>query len=156
MAIEWPEASRRPVEAVVEKVRNRVSRSICGPLADSEGVIRVVTLDPESEQCLFEARNQGIPGAVPELAPERYRAILQSVSHQVDQLERGGYPAVVLCPPELRISIKKLLEKEVPKASVLSYNEIAHGFSVVSGGMARADFCSTESTLSGERESTFE
>ncbi len=156
VAIEWPEASRRPVEAVVEKVRNRVSRSICGPLADSEGVIRVVTLDPESEQCLFEARIQGNPGSVPELAPERYRAILQSVSHQMDQLERGGYPAVVLCPPELRISIKKLLEKEVPKASVLSYNEIAHGFSVVSGGMARADFCSTESTLSGERESTFE
>lgn len=156
VAIEWPEASRRPVESVVEKVRNRISRSICAPLATEEGVIHGVTLAPEIEQKIHDARIQGVPGALPELAPAEHRSILQAVRTELENLESGDVPGVILCSPELRSSIQKLLEKEVPTAAVLSYNEIAHGFTVKSGGIASVDFCSADSPLTGEREASFE
>ncbi|MGB1397115.1 MAG: FHIPEP family type III secretion protein, partial [Planctomycetota bacterium] len=156
VAIEWPEASRRPVEAVVEKVRIRVSRSICAPLATDGGVIHAITLAPEIEQKIHDARLQGVPGAVPELAPAEHRAILQSIRGQLENLLASGVSGVILSTPELRSSIQKLLEKEVPTAAVLSYNEIAHGFTVKSGGIASVDFCSADSSLTGEREASFE
>ena len=156
VAIEWPEASRRPVEAVVEKVRNRISRSICAPLATEEGVIHALTLAPEIEQKIYEARVQGVPGMIPELAPEDHLAIVETVRGSLENLESTEGAGVILCSPELRISIQKLLEKEVPTAAVLSYNEIAHGFTVKSGGIASVDFCSADSAFTGERESSFE
>ena len=156
VAIEWPEASRRPVEAVVEKVRIRVSRSICAPLATDGGVIHAITLAPEVEQKIHDARLQGVPGTVPELAPAEHRAILQAIRGQLENLLASGVSGVILSTPELRSSIQKLLEKEVPTAAVLSYNEIAHGFTVKSGGIASVDFCSADSSLTGEREASFE
>ena len=156
VAIEWPEASRRPVEAVVEKVRIRISRSICASLANSEGEIHCLSLAPEVEQKIYESRLQGIAGSAPEMAPEAHRAIIDSVRSSLGDLESSGVQGVILCSPDLRISIKKLLEKEVPTAAVLSYNEIAHGFTVKSGGIASVDLCSAETPLTGERESTFE
>ena len=156
IAIEWPEASRRPVEAVVEKVRNRISRAICATLATEEGVVHALTLDPEVEQRIYEARLNGVAGSVPELAPHDHRSIIQSINNSLCELESEGLQGVILCSPELRLSIKKLLEKEVPTAAVLSYNEIAHGFTVKSGGIASVDFCSADSSLTGEREASFE
>ncbi|OUU20928.1 MAG: hypothetical protein CBC13_09785 [Planctomycetia bacterium TMED53] len=156
IAIEWPEASRRPVEAVVEKVRNRISRAICATLATEEGVVHALTLDPEVEQRIYEARLNGVAGSVPELAPHDHRSIIQSINNSLCELESEGLQGVILCSPELRLSIKKLLEKEVPTAAVLSYNEIAHGFTVKSGGIVSTDSCSAEVPLTGGRETSFE
>ncbi len=156
IAIEWPEASRRPLEAVVEKVRIRISRSICASLATADGIIHGLTLDPEMEQQIYEARLQGVPGSIPELAPEAHRSIIESVRNSLREMETNGYQGVILCSADLRLSIKKLLEKEVPTAAVLSYNEIAHGFTVKSGGIASVDFCMADAPLTGGRESSFE
>ena len=52
-----------------------------------------------------------------------------------DQIEEG-YPALLITSSRSRFAIKKLMEKEVPMASVLSYNEVAHGVTVESWGMA--------------------
>ena len=46
-----------------------------------------------------------------------------------------GRPPVVLCPPQIRVWVRKLIEAQLPSVAVLSYNEMIRGVEVESHGM---------------------
>jgi len=46
-----------------------------------------------------------------------------------------GRPPVVLCPPQVRPWVRKMIEVQLPAVAVLSYNEIVRGFEIESHGV---------------------
>ena len=132
-----PEA-RQDLTALAETVRTVLGRSICTQYLDQQGKLHVVTLDPQIESVLLDDLEPADrAGNGPCLSPQLHETVMQALVMAVHQLVENDHPAVILTSPRLRSPIKKLLEKEVPTVAVLSYNEVGHGTTVESGGMAR-------------------
>ena len=132
-----PEA-RQDLTALAETVRTVLGRSICTQYLDQQGKLHVVTLDPQIESVLLDDLEPADrAGNGPCLSPQLHETVMQALVMAVHQLVENDHPAVILTSPRLRRPIKKLLEKEVPTVAVLSYNEVGHGTTVESGGMAR-------------------
>ncbi len=128
----------RSVEKAVERVRVALGRAICDPLLDATGKLHAVTLDPEVEALLLE--HLDAEKSQPErlrLSPQDHVAVTRSLAAAVDELVADGFPPLIITASELRGTVKKLMEKEVPSVVVLSYNEVTHGLTVEARGMAR-------------------
>lgn len=108
-------------EALAEMVRQRMARSLVEPYLDSQGNLKVVTLDPTLERSLVEvARNQELPEG-----PGVLRAVVEHLGQEVLQLVSRGQEAVVLVRGEIRTFLRDLMKSIGPRTVVLSYAEAA-------------------------------
>jgi len=48
----------------------------------------------------------------------------------VTELTQTGRSAVLLCSPQIRSALRKMIESNLPQVAVLSFNEIVQGISV--------------------------
>lgn len=110
-------------EGLVEAARlalGDVIVSRCG----GNGVLRVLTFDPPSEQILLEGLRQGEQGSQLSLPAERVEALMQSVRVQVADAERTGDSVVLACSPTIRAALRRMVALASPQVPVLSYSEI--------------------------------
>ncbi len=134
---EAPSESPRNLVQITERVRTSLGRSICASLVDENNRIKAVTIDPEIEEALLDAVDElGVCEEL-RLPPRLHQAVIPALEGPLENLASEGHPPVVLTVAPLRVFVRKLLEKEVPTVVVLSYNEIVHGITVESAGMAR-------------------
>ena len=115
-----------------------LARAICDPLLDGTGKLHAVTLDPEVDALLLEHLDpENSDQEQLRLSPRDHVAVTRSLAAALDELITDGFPPLIITGPELRGTVKKLMEKEVPSVVVLSYNEVTHGLTVEARGMAR-------------------
>ncbi|HIA27513.1 MAG TPA: flagellar biosynthesis protein FlhA [Planctomycetes bacterium] len=126
-------------EVLTEWVREGLSRTICGQHADSSSTLHVVTLDGEVEEFIENAVEQLDGGSFLRLSPQMKEPIIGTVSRSLEVLISDGHPPLVLSSPKVRAHLRRLMEKSVPAIVVLSYNEVAHGFTVESSGVVRVE-----------------
>ncbi len=89
------------------------------------GALRVLTLDPPSEQALVEGLRQTDQGTQLSLSPERVEALMESVSTHVANAEQGGDSVVLACAPAIRPALRRMVAMVAPTLPVMSYSEIA-------------------------------
>ena len=94
---------------------------------DAPRVPRHSTL-PELEALLAEI---GIPVALASLVSTVCASVLTA---KIETLVSQGYPPVVLCAPQVRLQVRRMLEGRIPQVAVLSYNEIVKEVPVESHG----------------------
>ncbi|MDE0960450.1 MAG: flagellar biosynthesis protein FlhA [Planctomycetota bacterium] len=136
-AVQQQSGEIQSLDPLVELVRVALRRNICSGLVDTSGTLHAVTLDPEIESLILAALDSKAPrGAGPCLSPEVHDQVVGALKAALEAQVEEGHPALLLTSAPLRIAVKKLMEKEVPMAAVLSYNEVAHGVTVESWGMA--------------------
>jgi len=116
-------------------VRERLARVICSRLQEVDGSIHVFTLDPALEQFLSEHVRQTDCGMRCIIAPELLQKFLMAMRDQMERLARNGHQPVALVSPQVRLHVRRLVERNLPQLAVLSYNEIAPGVNVESTGM---------------------
>jgi len=116
-----------------EAVRNGLARTICGQYKDDANTIHCVTLDGALEEKInaFAERTQPLP-------PMVGRQITESIAREINKLMTAGHAGVVLCSPQVRAFVRKLIEASLPTVAVLSYGEIVKGVSVESVGIVGA------------------
>ncbi|MCL2690004.1 MAG: flagellar biosynthesis protein FlhA, partial [Chitinispirillia bacterium] len=122
-----------------EYVRNALAAQICELYKNDDGVVPVMTLDPN-----FEAR---LEGAIQEhdgvfrfsLVPQDVNKILESVGAQIEETKRAGEYPILICSPTVRPQFKRLTETNFGELVVLSYNEIVPGVEIRSMGMISID-----------------
>jgi flagellar biosynthesis protein FlhA len=127
----------KDTEILTEYARHAIARMICHQHAADDGKVHCVTLDPSLEELLGKSIERSAHGAVLTLPPALQTKIVDAVRVQVEQttpLTRGR-PPVLLCPPQVRPWVRKMIEGQLPMVSVLSYNEVVRGFEVESHGM---------------------
>jgi flagellar biosynthesis protein FlhA len=69
------------------------------------------------------------------MPPATAQQIVQQISNKVMELTQAGRTAVILCAPNVRAAIRKMIEVSVPHVAVLSYNEIVPEVSVEAVGL---------------------
>jgi flagellar biosynthesis protein FlhA len=112
-----------------EQVRLGLTRQICKPYINN-GQMSVIALAPDLEQMLeasVQATNRG-PRLVirPDLIG-RIRERMEAIQTKI--LATGDQP-IIVCSPNVRYPLKKLLESNFPNLVVLSYSEIIIGVNI--------------------------
>ena len=131
---EWAAKTKDP-DVLVEAVRNALARTICGQYKDDANIIHCVTLDPQLEDTINGYVERNERGSFLTLPPQLARQIAESVAKHVNNLLTQGFSGVVLCSPQVRAPVRRLIEASLPTVAVLSYNEIVKGMNVESAGI---------------------
>jgi flagellar biosynthesis protein FlhA len=121
-------------EILTEYVRNALGRTICQQHRGNDGKIHAVTLDPSLEDFIANAIEHTDRGSYLSLSPEMAGGIIGQVAAKIEVLVSQGYPPVVLCAPQVRLQVRRMLEGRIPQVAVLSYNEIVKEVPVESHG----------------------
>lgn len=124
-------------ESLAELVRERLGRSICQQLVDSQGELQVLTFDPAVEQTLAAAVRSIEEKPTLVLEPRLAEQVLRKLSEEVERMTRGNVRPVLLCAPTLRRHVRRFTERLVPQLSVLSLNEVPAQLSLRAFGVVK-------------------
>ncbi len=121
-----------------ELVRANVARTITRQFVDPANKLACITLDPALERDLVENVNLTNFGSMLVITPEQQRDLMESIRAEVDRANVQGFHAVLLCGNQLRLPLKRLVEKQLPTLAVMAYNEVAETAEVEFIGQLKA------------------
>ncbi|HNG94155.1 MAG TPA: flagellar biosynthesis protein FlhA, partial [Acidobacteriota bacterium] len=121
------------INALTEAVRLTLSRTICSHLANEQGELAVLTLDPKVERQLSE--RFGLEGAAfaTGLEPDFARSLLEKIETTC-QTAILSQP-VILCSASVRPHLKKLTTRFMPQLAVISHGEVSPHIRLVALGV---------------------
>lgn len=125
----------KDIEILTEYVRNSLARQICQTVLDKDGGLFVITVDPKLEDLIKNSIERTDSGSYITTPPAVINKILESASNELRKLITAGHPAVILCSPQIRFHLRKIMESSQSSINVLSYNEIVREARVESLGM---------------------
>ncbi|MEM6749893.1 MAG: flagellar biosynthesis protein FlhA [Planctomycetota bacterium] len=142
----------KDLDVLTEYVRNTLRRSICSQYAVSEvssddptgaGLpvqrLYCVSLDPVLEDRIAGFIERNGEGSSLRMPPAVGNRITAAVVDELQKLIDAGKHPVVLASPQVRASVRSLLEPHLPAAAVLGYNEVSKGVEVESIGLVTLD-----------------
>lgn len=124
-------------EILTEYARSAIARALCHQHKGDDGRIHCVTFDPALQELIAKGLERTDHGSVLTLPPNVQTKIVEAIRTQVERAmpTMRGRPPILLCPPQIRPWVRKLIEAQLPAVAVLSYNEVVRGFEVESHGM---------------------
>jgi len=108
-----------------ELVRAAISRTITRQVSDAQGKLSCITLEPALEQTLVEQLQQSTSGFHLALDPATQQTLMENLRVQSDAAMAQGAQPVLLCRTQLRLPLRRLVERTLPSLPVLAYNEVA-------------------------------
>jgi flagellar biosynthesis protein FlhA len=126
----------KDLEILTEYVRNALSRAICKQYVDDRDRLWCITLDPALEDLINGHIERSERGATNTMPPQTAQQIVRQVAEKTVELTQTGRSAVVLCSPQIRATLRRMIETGLPHVAVLAYNEIAAEVTVEAVGMA--------------------
>jgi flagellar biosynthesis protein FlhA len=111
---------------LTEKVRQRLSRSMCQRLQDSRSRILAITLDPGLEDLL---------GTSPICPPNVLTPLVEQLKAYASALEDQSRSVVLLVNPQIRRQVYSTLRGAIAQLHVLSTSEISSDTHIESVGM---------------------
>lgn len=133
---DWAPRTKDP-DVLTEYARHALARTICQMYKDDRSVIRVVTLDPKVEDLVNAHLERSERGTFLALPPETQNRLVAAVKSRLEQAlpAGGGNTVAILCSPQVRMWIRRLIEPVLSQIPVLGYNEIVRGIEVRSLGL---------------------
>jgi len=130
-------ARTKDTEILAEYARSALGRTLCHQHKADDGRIHCITLDPALEELVGRSLERSAHGTVLTMPPALQSRLVAAIRAQVDQAAAAtrGRPPVLLCPPQIRCWLRKLIEAQLPSVAVLAYNEVVRGFEVETHGM---------------------
>ncbi len=112
-------------EQLGELVRAAIARTITRQYADDLSKLSCITLEPSLERQLMEAVQQTAGGVMLAIEPALQQDVLDQIKTQYESAAASGLHAVVLCTSNLRLPLRKLVERYIPQLPVMAYNEVS-------------------------------
>ena len=125
----------KDLDVLTEYVRNALARTICKQYVDEGERLWCVTLDPALEDLIgghIERSERGVTNTMP---PKTAQQIVSQVAARTGELTQTGRQAVVLCSPQVRGALRRMIEPGLPHTAVLAYNEVVPEVSVEAVGL---------------------
>jgi flagellar biosynthesis protein FlhA len=127
----------KDTEVLTEYARNALARTICAQYKGADGAIHCVTYDPAAEDYVQANIQRLDHGTILAIPPERQQQLAQRTRQQLEQASAAaaGVPVVVLCSPQVRLWIRRMIEPLTPATAVLALNEVVRGVDVHAHGV---------------------
>ena len=123
------------VVELTERVRHRLSRSICAQYRDDRDRLYVVTLDPALEEHVLRSTQVNRHDLRLSLTTQETDELCRSIDAGLQELRRQGRSEIILVRPEIRAAVKRLTASSLSELVVLSYAEMTAETKVVSLGI---------------------
>src|SRR5579884_341244 len=127
------------LDALAEFARAALARQICKQHQDDSGIIYVITLAPALEQELREAVQATPTGNMLAIEPRLAQALIKSLSQQVDQATEQGANPILFCSGQIRLPLKRLIERSLPTLPLMAYTEIVPNVTVQALGTVEVE-----------------
>ena len=127
----------KDVDILTEYVRGALQRTICNMCEDQKGIIYAATLDPRVEQIIAESTQSTKSGITPVLQPEVAQRIIASIEGVTKSMVAASHRALIICSPNVRLPLRRLIEHTLPRVTVISFGEISPDCEVHSIGMVK-------------------
>lgn len=118
-------AARAPksqaIDDLVETVRAALGRSIVDRLFEGSNTLNVMSLAAATETRLLN--EMGDEGEAL-LSPTTLDALYEATDRALAEQAQAGHPPVLLVSPSLRVTLSRLLRRNFPRLSVISYAEV--------------------------------
>ncbi len=129
------------LDGLVEAARAALGSAISHPYVTPDERLHVFTLDPGFEQRLLESVRQSEAGAVLALDAGAVDALVVGCGGLLEEAERQGLSPVLVCSPQVRSALARLMRQVLPRLPVISYAEVSRtaqieSLGVVSGAVA--------------------
>ena len=128
-------AVTRDPNVLAEAVRHSMAGAISGQYKDDEGFIHVFTLSPQVEGALRGSLGNSDSGLNFQIDTASAQAILYQTGKEMEKLAQLGHLPILLCPRELRLAFRRLVEHSLPNLVVLAFSEVSGGTKVRAHGM---------------------
>jgi flagellar biosynthesis protein FlhA len=118
-------ASRtKDLEVLSEYTRHALARTICKQYVDDRDRLWCLTLDPAVEELINSHLERSDRGTTNTLPPQTAQQVVQHIVTKSAALTQAGRSAVLLCGPQIRGAVRRMIEASAPQLAVLGYNEI--------------------------------
>jgi flagellar biosynthesis protein FlhA len=129
------------LDGLVEAARTALGSAISHPYVTEDERLHVLTLEPGFEQRLLESIRQGPEGQVLALDGHTVDVLVRGCTELLDEAERMNLSPVLVCSPQVRAALSRLVRQVLPRLPVISYNEVSRtaqieSLGVVSGAVA--------------------
>ncbi len=125
----------RDTGVLAEAVRQTMARTISNQYRDKDGFLHVFTLSPQLESKLRESLAPGDGGLGFQIDASLAQLILNRTGEQMEKLAQQGFYPVLLCPREIRLAFRRLIERSFSNLAVLAFSEVSIGTKVKAHGM---------------------
>jgi flagellar biosynthesis protein FlhA len=122
------------VEGLVGAVRATLGPAVAAPYV-VDGRLPVLTFEPVLEQLLLESLRHADGGSFLLLDSGRVEAVLSDAARALDAAERAGRSPVLVCSPQIRGAVRRLLVTALPRLPVLAYGEVGGGLNIDTTGV---------------------
>ncbi len=112
-----------------------MGRSITKQYQDKDGNITVMILSPDIEEKISKSVQHTEYESFVTPDPTLVKKMITNLQKMVSNFTTSGLQPIVLCSPNTRIHIRKILEKFFPNMVVLAHNEISREANIKSLGM---------------------
>ena len=127
----------RNTYVLAEAVRQTMARTLSNQYRDENGMLHVFTLSPELENKLRDSLSPTESGIGFQLDASSAQEILVHTGEQMERIAQLGHYPILLCPREIRLAFRRLVEQSLPNLIVLAYSEICQGTKVKAHGMVK-------------------
>ena len=109
---------------LTERVRRRLARVICQPFLTPDGALPAIVLDPALEQRLAASVQETDSGRVLVPDPTLWQQLLEQLAQAAERIAKEGWQPVLVCGMALRLPLRRLLVRFLPRLPVVSYEEV--------------------------------
>ncbi|MCP4784336.1 MAG: FHIPEP family type III secretion protein [Fuerstiella sp.] len=107
-------------EALTDRVRVDLGRLICEPYRNSDGLLRIIALEPQLDSQLRQSIHEGTLA----IGPGVLSRLIDHVKAAFADAERLHLPLAILVDQKLRRPLKKLLARPTPDLAIVAYQEL--------------------------------
>jgi flagellar biosynthesis protein FlhA len=122
------------LDVLVEQARRGLAQAITQQNAAPDGKIHALTLSAATETALLTSIQRTEDGPALILAPAAVEGFLHALAAEMESMASRGHQPLLLCAPQLRWALRRLIERNFPNLVLLSYREIASGFDIIAEG----------------------
>lgn len=119
-------------DELTEHVRHALSRTITSTYSTPEGVIPLMTVDPQIEKVIRDSLQDGQP-----IDPQTTQRIINGVQRAVETFTAKGLMPILLTTASVRRHLQQLLSRYVSQITILAHSEITDGVKIQSLGVMR-------------------
>ena len=124
----------KDLDGLVDAARGALGAGVVAPYV-VDGTVHVISLDPVLEQSMLESLRAGDQGAVIALDPSVLQTVLTQVAQSLVDAENRNLRPLLVCAPQLRAAVRRLVRPAVERLPVLSYRELTGNAQVRSAGV---------------------
>ncbi|NEK57812.1 flagellar biosynthesis protein FlhA [Geodermatophilus sabuli] len=123
------------VDGLIEAARSALGAAISHPYVTPDERLYVLTLDPAFEQRLLESVRVGEGGQVLALDAGTVDGLVNGCTGLLSEAERLGLAPVLVCSPQVRAALSRLMRQILPRLPVISYTEVSRTAQIESLGV---------------------